>query len=78
MAMRPLLLAIFIANLFLSCVVAQDTLIPDLPKKVQQILETRCLECHSENASEGSVNLETLGTHAPPEPLELLNQLQEQ
>ncbi len=78
MAMRPLLLAIFITNLFLSCVVAQDTLILDLPKEVQQILETRCLECHSENASEGSVNLETLGTHVPPDPLELLNQLQEQ
>ena len=73
------ILPMLLLAVFASASLAQnatDALV--LPKDVQSVIKSRCIECHGADESEGDVRLDNLGTLKLDARLALLNQAQEQ
>ena len=72
------LLVILLATVLPNYSRAQSTSEIELPTNIKSVLETHCLNCHNGELAEGNIRLDWFGTQELADPLELMNQVQEQ
>ena len=72
------LLVILLATMLPNYSRAQSTAEIELPTNIKSVLETHCLNCHNGELAEGNIRLDWFGTQDLADPLELMNQVQEQ
>ena len=75
----PIVRTVIVFSLFISAsevLAAENAFL--VPQAVRKVLTERCIECHSGDAAEGDVQLDTIQQQALDERLKLLNQVQEQ